>query len=337
MISIKEIKKIIDDRDRIGLEKLARRSYDLTRRYFGNAVSIYAPLYISNYCDSGCVYCGFNAARKIKRRKLTPAQLDGEMSTIEAAGIQNILLLTGGSRRHAPPAYIRQAVEKGKKYFPAIGIEVYPMERAEYRMLYEAGVDSVTMYQETYDRKLYGELHPTGKKKDYDFRYSAPERMAESGIRTISMGVLLGLAEVAPDIHSLFCHLEWMQRSFPGVEYSVSFPRIVKVPGSGFEPLKVSDSTLLKLICLTRILFPRFGINLSTRETAFLRDRVLEMGVTRISAASKTAVGGYSLRSDADTQFEVKDKRSVKQIIGMLKRKNLDPVLTEWRRIDNKP
>jgi len=337
MISEKELKKTIEDDSAQNLEKLKTRSKELTCRYFGRTVALYAPLYLSNYCDSGCVYCGFNASRKISRNKLSRLQVEREAKLVFSSGIQSLLLLTGGSRRHAPPAYIKASAQIARRYFPSVGIEVYPMEENEYRLLYEAGVDSVTIYQETYNRKNYRALHPYGKKSDYAYRYGAPERIARAGMRSLSMGVLLGLGDVAGDIHSLFRHLEEMQKNYPGVEYSLSFPRIVGVAGSGFKPREVSDKTLIKLICLARINFPRFGINLSTRESAAFRDLALEAGVTRISAASRTSVGGYGTEAGGDTQFDVQDKRTVKEITRMLKNRNLDPVFTEWRSIGNEP
>jgi 2-iminoacetate synthase len=207
------------------------------------------------------------------------------------------------------------------------------MSVEEYKEIYEAGADGVTVYQETYDKKRYAELHIKGPKRNYDYRYNTPERIAEAGMRSISMGVLLGLSRIDEDIYMLFKHLEHMQKNYPGVEYSLSFPRIIPIKNYKSDIYSADDITLIKLICLARILFPTVGINLSTRESAFLRDNALKLGITRISAASKTTVGGYSSEKDETPQFDVMDHRSVKEVREMIKSQGLDPVFTDWRRI----
>lgn len=335
MISHKELKDILENDDKEFIEGLAQRARAVTVQYFGRVVSLYAPLYLANFCDNRCLYCGFNCDKGIKRMKLTVEEMRVEMEKVAASGIQNILLLTGDSRGMTPVEYIKTGVEAAKDYFPGIGLEVYPMEVEEYRELFLAGVDGVTIYQETYDRERYRMLHAAGKKRDYDYRYGTPERIAQSGIRMINMGVLLGLSEVSKDIFQLFSHLEWLERHYPGVEYTLSFPRLIPLEGSGVEYFEVSDVTLIKLICLARILFPRVGVNLSTRERAFIRDHALPLGVTKVSAASRTTVGGYAIHECNDSQFDVMDRRSVDEIVDMLKRSGFDPVFTDWRRIPN--
>jgi len=336
MISYEELKTILDNNDRRFIEDLAQRAMAVAVRYLGRAVSIYAPLYLSNFCDNRCVYCGFNREMGIQRKKLTPEEMHLEMAKVAAAGIRNILLLTGDSRKMSPVEYIKSAVNAAKTYFSSISLEVYPLEVDEYRELFLAGVDGVTIYQETYNKERYRQLHTAGKKTDYDYRYETPERIAKSGIRTISMGVLLGLAEISQDIYRLFTHLEWLEKKYPGVEYSLSFPRLIPLKDSTVDYFEVSDVALIKLICLARILFPRVGVNLSTRERAHIRNHALPLGVTRISAASRTSVGGYSLRhceDHEDPQFEIMDTRSVAEIVAMLQQQGFDPVFTDWRRI----
>lgn len=338
MISLEELKYILDNNDRDFIEDLAQKARAATIQYFGRAISLYAPLYLSNFCDNRCVYCGFNREKKIKRKKLTLEEISQEMGKVAASGIQSILLLTGESRKMTPVDYIKTAVITAKEYFPGISLEVYPLEVEEYKELYRAGADGVTIYQETYNRDRYKILHPGGKKADYDYRYETPERIAKSGMRMINMGVLLGLSEVAADIHHLFLHLEKMEKNYPGVEYTLSFPRLIPLNGTGVEYFEVPDVTLIKLICIARLLFPRVGINLSTRERAVVRDHAVMFGVTKISAASKTTVGGYTLPKECeDPQFEVMDNRSVDEITAMLHQKGFDPVFTDWRRIPNEP
>ena len=337
MITLKELKDILSDDRPEAIEKLAIKAKSIKEQYFGRTISLYAPLYLSNYCSSYCTYCGFHSHNRIKRVKLTVEEMHKEMSFVASVGIENILLLTGESYKVTPLSYLKEAVEVAKKYFSSISLEVHPMNEEDYCELFLSGVDGIAIYQETYNRERYLQVHLSGQKRDYNFRYGAPQRIAKAGIRNISMGILLGLADVAEDTFELYQHLRWMEKNFPGVEYSISFPRLRPIKGMGFVPSCVSDLTFIKLISLTRILFPRVGINLSTRESPRLRDRALELGVTRISAASKTAVGGYTSEKPEklDPQFDVQDERSVEELVRMLKERNFDPVYTDWRRIEN--
>ncbi|MCK5580569.1 MAG: 2-iminoacetate synthase ThiH [Candidatus Omnitrophica bacterium] len=337
MFSLNQIKQTLENNDRAFLEDLARQAASLTKQYFGRTISLYTPLYLSNYCSSHCTYCGFNSHNRIHRMKLTPDEMHHEMQCVAKTGIKNILLLTGESYKATPLSYLTEAVEIAKKYFTGISLEVHPMEVREYQQLYLAGVDGITIYQETYDRNKYKEVHLSGEKSDYNFRVKTPERIAEAGIRQISMGILLGLGPVAEDLLALFQHVRWMEKNYPGVEHSISFPRLRKIKGKDFAACPVDDKTFIKILCLTRILFPRVGINLSTRENAYLRDHALGLGVTRISAGSNTSVGGYDTQKlvPQDPQFDIEDSRSVKEIIHVLKQKNFDPVLTDWRPIEN--
>ena len=351
MISLVDIKNILHDPNPRSTEQLAQDAGRLTRQYFGRTIALYAPLYLSNFCSSHCTYCGFHSRHRIKRFKLTADQMRQEMSFLAQQGIENALLLTGESYQATPLDYLKEAAGIAKTYFSNISLEVHPMEEAEYRELFVHGVDGITVYQETYNRKRYKEVHISGKKADYDYRLATPERAAKGGTRHISLGILLGLADTAEDLHALYQHLRWMERHYPGVEYSVSFPRLRAVKGTDLasqrprgslreEPTgycDVDDVTLVKIICLTRIQFPRVGINLSTRENATLRDHALELGITRISAGSNTSVGGYTVTAaeKQDPQFDIKDHRCVQDIIAILKKRDFDPVLTDWRRIGN--
>lgn len=338
MISLSAIQSVLNDQDPAHIESLAQKSRAITRQYFGRTVTLYAPLYLSNYCSSDCTYCGFKSTNRIKRVRLTPEQIDHEMRAVAKTGIENILLLTGESYKATPLPYLKEAVSVAKRYFTSISLEVHPMETDEYRALFAFGVDGITVYQETYDRTRYQEVHVSGKKNDYDYRRDTPRRAAEAGMRHISLGILLGLSEVAADLASLYGHLRWMEQHYPGVEYSLSFPRLRTIKGRDFALSCVDDATFIKIVCLTRILFPRAGINCSTRETPVLRDHALELGVTRMSAGSNTAVGGYNLiksSKDQEPQFDIEDHRSVGEIVQLLKKRNFDPVFTDWRAIEN--
>jgi 2-iminoacetate synthase len=274
----------------------------------------------------------------VARRKLKPDEIAGESAALAATGIRSCLILTGDSRHHSPPSYIATAVGIAARYFSNVALEVYSMETKEYRDLYHAGVDGVTMFQETYDRKRYDELHLAGPKKDYDYRLHAPERMAAAGIRHIGMGALLGLGEWRLEIPRLFRHVRYMEQKYPGVEYTLSFPRLRPVAHDDRRYFPVSDVDMVKIIAVSRLLFPRAGINLSTRETAEFRDRIVGIGITKMSAGSVTSVGGYGATEFGqrlDGQFEVHDHRSVGQIKAMLRVKGYDPVVTDWRNIAN--
>ena len=337
MITFQNIKNILDDKDPKSVEHLAQEAAGLTRRQFGRAISLYGPLYLSNFCSSHCTYCGFHSQNKIQRMKLEPTQYRKEMEFIHAQGIRNILMLTGESYKHTPVSYLKEAAQIASEYFQGIALEVHPMQTAEYEELFSAGIDGIAVYQETYDRNRYAQVHLSGYKKDYDFRYATPARAAEAGMRQISLGILLGLSDPAQDVYALYQHLTQLERSFPGVEYSVSFPRLRTVKTETLAVCDVDDLLFVKIIALTRLLFPRVGINLSTREEPKLRDHLLEIGITRMSAGSNTSVGGYTLLEEKaqDPQFDIKDERSVEEIVRLLKSKNFDPVFTDWRHIEN--
>ncbi|MCA9398233.1 MAG: 2-iminoacetate synthase ThiH [Candidatus Omnitrophica bacterium] len=334
--SEQSIADVLQNNDPVFLEDLAQKAHRLTQQYFGRTISLYAPLYLSNYCSSHCTYCGFKSKNRIPRFKLTVEEMHKEMRFIADQGIENILMLTGESYKLTPASYLKEAVDAAKNYFPSISLEVHPMEESEYRELFDHGVDGVTVYQETYDRDRYSQVHLSGIKADYDFRYDAPQRAARGGIRHISLGILLGLSDTIQDLLALFQHLRLMEKNFPGVEYSVSFPRLKTIKGLNFAHCDVDDKTFIKIICLTRLLFPRVGINLSTREDARLRDHALKLGITRMSAGSNTSVGGYTLKQpeEQSPQFDIEDTRGVTEIIRLLKANDFDPVLTDWRRIE---
>lgn len=338
MMTFQQIKNILEDRRPDSVEELAREAAGITRRQFGRAISLYSPLYLSNFCSSHCTYCGFHSQNKIQRIKLTAEQYTKEMRFIHAQGIRNILMLTGESYKHTPLAYLKEAAAAAAAYFQGIALEVHPMDTDEYQELFTAGVDGIAVYQETYDRARYAQVHLAGFKKDYDFRYGTPHRAAEAGMRQISLGILLGLSEPAGDVYALYQHLRELEKSHPGVEYSISFPRLRTVKTETLAGCDVDDVQFVKIIALTRLLFPRVGINLSTREEPRLRDHLLDIGVTRMSAGSNTSVGGYTLLEEKaqDPQFDIKDERSVADIVRLLKAKNFDPVFTDWRHIENK-
>jgi 2-iminoacetate synthase len=315
------------------LEEMAQRARRLTVQHFGRVMMLFTPLYLSNYCVNQCVYCGFQAKNRLERKKLTPDEVEKEARMIAATGLKHLLILTGESRRESSVAYIRACVEILKKYFTSINIEIYPLEEEEYAELIAAGVDGLTIYQEAYDEEIYDQLHPAGPKRNYRFRLETPERACRAGMRAVNVGALLGLHDWRSEAFFTGLHANYLQDTFPEVEVSISPPRIRPHLG-GFQPkVKVSDKNLVQYMLAFRLYMPRGGITVSTREPVWLRDRLVKLGATRMSAGSCTAVGGRSVNEHDDGQFEISDERSVAEMARMLYRQGCQPVYKDWQMI----
>lgn len=313
------------------LEDMAQVANRLTVFNFGKSVSIFTPLYISDVCQNQCRYCGFNAKNGQKRRHLEVDEAILEASVIASLGFKHILLLTGDARKLSSPAYIGKVAAGIKADFASIGIEVYSMSQEEYEALIGNGVDSMTMFQETYDPELYAWLHPVGPKRDYHYRLEAPGRAARAGMRSIGIGALLGLNSFEQDAFATGLHAWWLQRNFPEVEISVSIPRICPHEGEFEVTHGVNDRQLAQYVTALRCFLPRAGITCSSRESAYMRDHLIPLGVTRVSAGVSTAVGG---RATADLhnpgQFEISDSRSLEQMITDLASHGYQAVLKDW-------
>ncbi|MFH2057461.1 MAG: 2-iminoacetate synthase ThiH [Pseudomonadota bacterium] len=313
------------------LEVMAQKAQVITRQYFGRTISLYAPLYISDYCSNHCTYCGFNCSIDFRRTKLTLDQIDAEAKAIFDMGIRHILVLTGEAPAKTPLSYLEEAVRIMKKYFSSIALEVFPMDEADYRVLNRAGADSLTVYQETYDRSIYKEVHPRGRKADYSYRLMTPDRGAKAGFRAVNIGALFGLG--GPRIEAFMggLHARYLEREYPHVEVSLSLPRMTKAEG-GIEPKNVlSDMGFVQTMLAWRLFMPRLGITISTRESAQFRDQLIYLGATRFSAGSKTDVGGYALKAKGATvQFEITDTRSVDQTVQMIRGSGYQPVFKDW-------
>lgn len=313
------------------LEAMAQKAHALTLRYFGRAVSIFTPLYISDVCTNQCRYCGFNARNKQPRRHLSVDEAAAEAFAIADLGFQHILLLTGDAPKVSTPEYIAEVVRRIKPRFASVGIEVYSQTEENYRLLVDAGVDSMTMFQETYNPELYAWLHPAGPKRDYGFRLSAPERAARAGMRSLGVGALLGLESFEQDAFATGLHAWWLQRHFPGVELSVSIPRICPHEGEFEVTHGVDDRHLVQYVTALRCFLPRAGITCSSRESAFMRDHLVPVGVTRVSAGVSTAVGGRATEDLHNPgQFEITDHRSLEQMMAALAANGYQPVLKDW-------
>lgn len=313
------------------LEEMAQVAHNLTIRNFGKAVNIFTPLYISDICQNQCRYCGFNAKNKQKRRHLKVEEAIQEGFAIADLGFQHILLLTGDARKLSSPQYIANVAAGIKARFASVGIEVYSMSQEEYEFLIAAGVDSMTMFQETYDPELYAWLHPVGPKRDYLFRLNAPERAARAGMRSIGLGALLGLSPFVEDAFASGLHAWWLQKNFPEVEISVSIPRICPHEGEFEVSHAVDDRQLAQYVMALRCFLPRAGITCSSRESAFMRDHLIPLGVTRVSAGVSTAVGGRATEDLHNPgQFEISDRRSLDEMIHDLSNNGYQAVLKDW-------
>jgi len=315
------------------LESMARRAHELTLRRFGRTISLFTPLYVSNHCANHCRYCGFAAPNAIPRARLNLDEVQAEGRAIAATGLKHLLLLTGEAPRQAGVDYLEDCVRVLRPMFPSISLEVFPMDVEDYRRLVRTGVDGLTVFQETYDPKLYAQLHPAGPKRDYAFRLDTPQRGAEAGMRVVNIGALLGLSDWRKEIFATGLHAAWLQKRYPGVDVAVSLPRMRPHAGA-FQPARpVSDRELVQAMTALRIFLPRLSITISTRETPEFRDNILPLGVTRMSAGVSTAVGGHA-KAGQTGQFEISDSRSVAEMTAKLQSLGYQPVFKDWEPIE---
>ncbi|MFH1159289.1 MAG: 2-iminoacetate synthase ThiH [Pseudomonadota bacterium] len=313
------------------LEPMARRARATTLAHFGRVISLYTPLYISNYCENECLYCGFRQSNPMQRRKLPLRKIELEAQEIAKSGIRHVLLLTGESRVVSPVSYIGEALQTLTRHFTSVSIEIYPLEESEYASLIADGADGLTLYQETYDRDLYGALHPSGPKSDYRYRLDAPQRAAEARMRQVNIGALLGLGAFPKDVFFMGLHGRWLQNNYPGIELGVSFPRIQPQAGGFICANPLTDRELVQSLVAVRLFLPQAGITISTRENGALRKNLIGLGVTRMSAGSRTQVGGYALGANEEGQFEIADTSSVREVREMIERRGYQPVCKDWQ------
>ena len=314
------------------LPRMAEKAGEITRQRFGRTTQIYAPLYLSNLCTNRCRYCGFSGDNRIIRRKLTIDEAEQEAMILRNRGFQHILLVTGEAPKAVGVDYLEEVALRLRDKFAALSIEVQPLEESEYARLFEAGITAVAVYQETYDRKTYREVHPAGKKKNYNYRLDTPARAAAAGMREVGIGALLGLADWRAEGLALALHLQWLRRRFWQTSFTISFPRLRPAAGE-FEPLvPVGEQELCQLIFALRIFDHDVGLVLSTREEARFRDGMIGLGPTRYSAGSCTAPGGYSNPEPEGEQFSVGDNRNITEVSEALIAKGFDPVYKDWDR-----
>jgi len=316
------------------LEQMAQRSQRITQQRFGKNQQFYIPLYLSNMCSNVCEYCGFSMGNKIRRVTLDEQAIDAELEAIKQLGFDHILLVTGESERLTGMPYFRKVLPRVKARFNHVSMEVQPLEQADYEELVSLGVDAVMVYQETYNRRRYAEVHHKGKKCDFDFRLATPERLGEAGIRKIGIGALIGLDEWRSDCFFAAAHLQYLERRYWQSKFSISFPRLRPCEGS-FQPKSLmSDKQLVQLICAYRLFNHDVELSLSTRESEHFRNHAIPLGITSMSAFSSTQPGGYAdSSSKALEQFEISDDRRPEEVAAAVRKAGYQVVWKDWDRV----
>ena len=320
------------------LEKMAERARIETRRHFGNTVYLFTPLYIANYCENYCVYCGFNCYNHIRRMKLSMEQIEHEMKIIAESGMEEILILTGESRAMSDVKYIGEACKLARKYFRMVGVEIYPVNVEDYRYLHEGGGDFGTVFQETYDTVRYEQLHLAGHKRVWPYRFEAQERALMGGMRGVAGSALLGLSDFRRDALATALHMYYLQRKYPHAEISLSCPRLRPIINNDkINPLDVGEKELCQVLCAYRIFLPFAGITVSSRESKSFRDGIVRIAATKISAGVSTGIGdheskytGKESEAEGDEQFEINDSRSLEQMYADMSDEGLQPVLNDY-------
>ncbi len=342
------------------LEEMVAKAQGLALRHFGRTIQLFTPLYLANHCTNQCRYCGFNARNDIERVQLSMPQIEEEGKAIASSGLRQLLLLTGDAPRVSTVGYIADAARVLRPNFPSIGVEVYSMETEEYAELVAAGVESFTMFQETYNSELYAYLHPAGPKRNFTYRLDAPERACKGGMRSIGLGALLGLDEWRRDAFFTVMHGAWLLRHYPATDISFSVPRMRPHTGEFQPKTVVSDRELVQIIAGYRLYLPMAGITVSSRESAFLRDNLIGLGVTRMSAGVSTAVGGHAaarveelaaegsaplelsevsgenpdIADAGPSQFEISDDRSVDEMVTVIQSRGYQPIFKDWEPVE---
>ncbi len=337
--TIEDFKALLSPAAEPFLEKMAERARLETSKHFGNTVYLFTPLYIANYCENYCVYCGFNCYNHINRMKLNIEQIEHEMKIISDSGMEEILILTGESRSQSDINYIGEACKLARKYFRMVGLEIYPVNTDEYTYLHECGADYVTVFQETYDSTRYEQLHLLGHKRIYPYRFNAQERALRGGMRGVAFSALLGLSDFRKDALASALHVYYLQRKYPHAEMSLSCPRLRPIINNEkINPNDVSESKLCQILCAYRIFLPYVGITVSSRESAQFRNGIVKIAATKVSAGVSTGVGDHESKytgkeDDAilgDEQFEIDDARSLDRMYRDITNEGLQPVLNDY-------
>lgn len=337
--TVEDFKALLSPAAEPYLEKMAQRANLETSKHFGNTVYIFTPLYIANYCENYCVYCGFNCYNHINRMKLSMEQIEHEMKVIADSGMEEILILTGESRAQSDVKYIGEACKLARKYFRMVGIEIYPVNTDEYQYLHECGVDYVTVFQETYDSDKYETLHLMGHKRVWPYRFDSQERALRGGMRGVAFSALLGLSDFRKDALASALHVYYLQRKYPHAEMSLSCPRLRPIINNDkINPMDVGEKQLCQVICAYRIFLPYVGITVSSRESATFRNGIVKIAATKVSAGVSTGIGDHESKytgkesdsEEGDEQFEIEDGRNIATMYQNIEEEGLQPVLNDY-------
>ena len=337
--TVEDFKALLSPAAEPFLEEMAQRARLETSKHFGNTVYLFTPLYIANYCENYCVYCGFNCYNHIQRMKLTMEQIEHEMKVIADSGMEEILILTGESRAQSDVDYIGEACKLARKYFRMVGLEIYPVNVDEYRYLHECGADYVTVFQETYDTDKYETLHLMGHKRVWPYRFDAQERALMGGMRGVAFSALLGLSDFRKDALASALHVYYLQRKYPYAEMALSCPRLRPIINNDkINPLDVHEKQLCQILCAYRIFLPFVGITVSSRESAAFRNGIVKIAATKVSAGVSTGIGDHESKytgkeqegEQGDEQFEINDNRSLDKMYQDIAGEGLQPVLNDY-------
>ena len=337
--TIEDFKALLSPAAEPFLEQMAQRARLETSKHFGNTVYLFTPLYIANYCENYCVYCGFNCYNHINRMKLSMEQIEKEMKVIADSGMEEILILTGESRGQSNVEYIGEACKLARKYFRMVGLEIYPVNTDEYKYLHECGADYVTVVQETYDADRYEQLHLLGHKRVWPYRFAAQERALRGGMRGVAFSAVLGLSDFRKDALASALHVYYLQRKYPHAEMSLSCPRLRPIINNDkINPLDVHEKQLCQVLCAYRIFLPYVGITVSSRESAEFRNGIVKIAATKVSAGVSTGIGDHESKYtgketdevQGDEQFEIDDNRSLDKMYRDIAEEGLQPVLNDY-------
>jgi len=328
--TLEDFKALISPAAAPYLEQMAQLSRQLTLKRFGKVMQLYVPLYLSNECNNICTYCGFSYDNKVKRKTLSSIEIMQEVAAIKKMGYDHVLLVTGEANQSVHTAYFKKVLELIRPHFSHISMEVQPLDTADYEELIPYGLHTVLVYQETYHQEDYKKHHPKGKKSNFDYRLETPDRIGTAGMHKMGLGVLIGLEDWRTDSFFTALHLEYLEKKYWKSKYSLSFPRLRPFSG-GLEPkVEMTDRELVQLICAYRLLNEEVELSISTRESIVFRDHIIGLGITSISAGSKTNPGGYSVAPSSLEQFEISDERSPDEIAAMLQLNGYEPVWKDW-------
>ncbi len=331
-INLEDFKALISPAALPYLEQMAALSNQITQKRFGKTIQMYIPIYLSNECQNICTYCGFSLDNKIKRITLTEAQILKEIEVIKSFGYDHILLVTGESHKNVGIDYFKRVMPLFSSNFSHISMEVQPLEEEDYRELISLGLNTVLVYQETYNADEYKNHHLKGKKSNFLYRLETPERLGRAGIHKIGLGILIGLEDWRTDSFFTALHLNYLEKAYWQTKYSISFPRLRPAEGFLKPKVEMNEKELVQLICAYRIFDEEVELSISTRENEKFRDNIIRLGITSISAGSKTNPGGYSLEEDSLEQFEINDERTPSQIAARIKVLGYEPLWKDWDR-----